>query len=529
MKTGTKKPELAEKTELAEELAEDIAGGDVFSVRSPWNTSEIVRTLRPARLADLIGEAKAGATADLMTLAEEIEEHDAHYRSVLSTRKLAIVGLDPVVEPAGEDERSQQMAAAVRRDVIGDHFPELIASALDGLGKGYSVTEVLWDVSGVPWKPAAYQWRDPRWFEYDRRTGRRLLLRDGAGLTPLRPYKFIVHEPHLKSGLPIRAGLVTCAAYLHLIKASAVASWAAYMEVYGHPLRIGRFPKNATANDKNVLRRAVANMGRDIGVIVPESMVVDVVDAVKPGSSTGHFEQLVTWVDDQVSKLVLGQTATTEGTPGKLGAQDAQEEVRLDIKEADASQLEATLNRDLVRPYVMLNWGPQERYPALRLPVPRPEDVDSLVENAVKLIDRGMRVKASELYGKLGLTEPEEGDVVLQRPAAGMPAPPNAALPNAALQAALMRALPAALNGQRGAGVRDELDELLEGQEWTPMTANIHAAVAWLAGDATSYEEAKRRLPELLDRLDSDRVTMALADSLLRARGVGDARFRSTE
>lgn len=503
--TGMTEPIRAERAELAE----DVAGGDVFSVRSPWNSSDIVRTLSPAGLVDLIQEAKAGSADDLMSLAEEIEERDAHYRSVLSTRKLALIGLDPVVEPAGEDERSQELAAAVRRDVIGDHFPALLASALDGLGKGYSVTEIMWDTAKVPWRPAAYEWRDQRWFEYDRRTGRTLLLRDGAGLVSLRPYKFVVHEPQLKAGLPIRAGLVMCAAYLHLIKASGVASWAAFMEVYGHPLRIGRFPPNATADDRAVLKRAVMNMGRDIGVIVPQSMVVDIVDAVKPGSSTGHFEQLVQWVDDQLSKLVLGQTATTEGTPGKLGSEDAQEDVRLDIKEADASQLEATINRDLVRPYVLLNWGPQERYPALRLPVPRPEDVDSLVKNVAQMVDRGLRVKASELYAKLGLTEPEGGDAVLERPAGGLPAAPNAALLRALAHASVPRAA-------------DELAEIVDGEQWEPLLKPLYEAIDRLAAETGSYEAMQERLPNLLADLDPGETARRLAAAQLMARGLGD-------
>lgn len=511
-KTGKKKTDLTA----------EVAGGNAFSVRSPWHNSEVVRSLQPARLASLLMAAKDGdAPDDYLALAEEIEERDLYYRSLLGTRKLAIVGLDPIIEPASEEQRDQDIAAAVRRDILTESFPNLVANALDALGKGFSVHEIMWDTSALPWRPRSIEYRDPRWFEYDRETGRRLRLLGGdGGWQELPANKFIIHEPLMKSGLPIRGGLAMAALYLHLIKFSDVASWAAFMEVFGHPLRIGKFPKNANKKDYDVLKRAVRNLGRDIGVVIPDSMMIEIVDGVKPGSSTEHFERLVNWVDKQMAIGVLGQQASTEGTPGKMGAEDAREDVRLDIKEADAQQLEVTLNRDLVMPYVRFNWGEMDAWPRLRLPVPRPEDTTALVDNVVKLMPFGFRAKRSEMYAKVGLTEPEEGDEVLEMAAmpAGLPGQSNAAL--AALLAATNASIPQAAG---------ELADLAGGEEWEPLLAPVHRAVEQLAREAGSYEELRRRLPELLGGLDTTELNRRLAAAQLKARALGDRDFRSEE
>ena len=521
-KTGNRTP-APPATPPAAELAAAAAGADAYGVRSPYESQEIAAALDPVRLAGLVREAKQGNARDLMVLAEEMEERDAHYRAVLSTRKLSIVGLDPVVEPASEAPGDQELAAAVRRDIVQrPEFAQLIGDALDALGKGYSAVEIMWDTARTPWRPAAYHYRHPSWFQYDRRTGAELRLFDGAEGTALPPYKFIVHQPQLKSGLAVRGGLALAAAYVALIKSVDVAAWAAFMQVFGHPLRMGRFPKNATEQDLAVLKRAVRNMGRDLGVVIPDTMVIDVVDAVKPGSSTEHFRALAEWCDGQLSKLVLGQTATTEGTPGRLGADTAQQDVRLDIKEADADQLETTLNRDLVVPYVTLNWGAQAAYPVVRLPVPRPEDINSLIENAAKMIDRGLRVKASEVYAKLGLTEPEEGDAVIEPPAAAPgPGPAHA----------LQRYVTAAMNAagsappRRRSDVEGDLDELQEERDWEPILRPLHDAVQEWTDRMESLEEAQRRLPELLALLNGERFVEHLAADLLRARGLGDLHF----
>ncbi len=518
---STPEPPLPAPAELAAEAAAaDAYGG----LRSPYESQEIAAALDPVRLAGLVREAKQGNARELMILAEEMEERDPHYRSVLSTRKLSIVGLDPVVEPASDAARDQELAAAVRRDVVQrPQFAQLIGDALDALGKGYSAVEIVWDTARVPWRPAAYHYRHPSWFQYDRRTGAELRLFDGGEGTALPPYKFIVHQPQLKSGLAVRGGLALAAAYVALIKSVDVAAWAAFMQVFGHPLRVGKFPKNATEQDFAVLKRAVRNMGRDLGVVIPDTMVIDVVDAVKPGSSTEHFRALAEWCDGQLSKLVLGQTATTEGTPGRLGADTAQEDVRLDIKEADADQLETTLNRDLVVPYVTLNWGAQEAYPVVRLPVPRAEDVNSLIENAAKMIDRGLPVKRSEIYAKLGLTEPEEGDAVIEPPAP----PPGPAGPAHALQRYVTAAMNAAgsVPPPRRNDVEADLAELIEERDWEPIMGPLHDAVREWADRMESPEEAQRRLPELLAMLNGERFVEELAADLLRARGLGDLHF----
>jgi len=62
----------------------------------------------------------------------------------------------------------------------------------------------------------------PNAFRFDRDTGRELRLLDPADLVngiALAPYKFIVHTPKIRSGLPIRGGLARLAAVAYMCKA----------------------------------------------------------------------------------------------------------------------------------------------------------------------------------------------------------------------------------------------------------------------------------------------------------------------
>jgi len=104
------------------------------------------------------------------------------------------------------------------------------------------------------------------------------------------------------------------------------------------------------------------------------------------------------------------------GTPGKLGDSQDQQAVRQDILKADVRQLEQTLNRDLVIPYVDFNFGRQEKYPRLRIKYVEPKNVQLIVDSVTKLVPLGFKVKAQEMYALLGLSAPEKEDDILTAP-----------------------------------------------------------------------------------------------------------------
>lgn len=408
-----------------EQLTEEIATTSLVGVRTVWHDSVAFR-LTPERLASILRAVDQNDILEYLTLAEEMEERDLHYHSVLSTRKLAVGGLNVVVESATDDPKDVEIADFVREVAESEEAGDLVDDLLDALGKGYSVSEIMWNREGPRWMPSHYCWRDPRYFQFDMVTGRELRLRDEKdpvnGLS-LAPYKFIQHRPRLKTGLPIRGGLARLAVVAYMCKSYSLKDWMAFCEVFGMPLRLGKYQLGATPEQKAELLRAVANLGTDAAAIIPDGMVIELIEASKGQGGEKLFEGLAEWLDRQVSKGVLGQTASTEGTPGKLGADDAQENVRSDLRTSDAKQLQNTLRRDLVRPLVDLNFGPQprNRYPKLRLAAEDPEDLKLLSESLPPFITMGLRVEESVIRDKFGLPEPEEGAVLLKAPAPSSP------------------------------------------------------------------------------------------------------------
>ena len=396
-------------------LQQEVAAASVTGVRRAWNDDSIARGLNPSKLANILAAANQGDIYDYLTLAEEMEEREPHYGSVLRTRKLAIEGLDRHVEPADDSEQSKTIADDINNLVQAAEFDDLISALVDGLGKGFAASEVMW--SGF--KPTSYIWRDPRYFRFadDDAYTLRLCNEDGTAGAHLPAYKFVVHQPKLKAGIPIRGGLARMAALSYMCKTYALTDWMAFCEVFGMPIRVGKYGNGASEPDKAVLKRAVANIGTDAAAIIPESMQVEFITAANSTGGESLFENLANWLDKQISKAVLGQTMTADDGSSNAQSQ-VHNEVRIDLLKADAKQMASTINQQLIKPYIDFNYGVQEVYPRFVLYVPEAEDIAGLVDGLAKLIPLGLKVPQNFVRDKLGIPDPQDDEELLGSPAA---------------------------------------------------------------------------------------------------------------
>ena len=497
------------------QLTREIAAPSLAGVRTVWDSS-VAMGMTPAILAGVLQQAASGDSHAYLTLAEEIEERDLHYSCELGKRKLAVSALPVVVEAASDDSHDVKLADAVRDMTKHDGFRGLCKDLLDGIAKGYSVCEIIWDRSSAAWSPVSYKWRDPRFFTFDQETRCQIRLLDEQDMAygiELEPYKFIVHYPHLKTGIPIRGGLARVAAWAWLCKSYTVKDWLAFAEVFGMPLRVGKYGPGASPDDINVLKMAVANLGSDAAAVIPQSMLIEFVESAKSTGGDGLFLKLADWLDAQVSKGVLGQTASASGTPGKLGNDETQNEVRHDIRDDDAMQLSATLGRDLVKPFIDLNFGPQEQYPQIFLRAADEDDITVLTTALKELVPLGLEVEQSVVRDRIGLPDPKDGAKLLTVGAQSLLVETAANRADQGVQ----------LNSDMApvADIDDDIEfDLLE--EWEPLTTPLETAIDKLLEECESFAELKARLSELTEDGNVDELVVRLGAALMMARGLGD-------
>lgn len=479
----------------------------VTGARQVWG-EDVAGGLTPQGLAALLREAETpgpGAAEAYVDLAEQVEERYLHYLGVLSTRKRAVAQIPIRVEPASDDAEDVRDAELGQEILDRDTIEAEIIDVLDAVGKGYSVCEIDWETSERDWRPRRLCYRLPRWFSYDRETGTRLQVRDGGGWSDLRPWSHVVHETAAKSGLPIRGGLARMAAWAWLLAGYTTRGWARFVEAYGHPMRLGRYPPGATEKERDVLLHAVRNIAGDAAATIPEGMTIEFIEDRTVQGRSEVYREFLRYVDDRISIIVLGQTLTTEpGESGSYSMAQVHDRVRHDIERADARALAATLRRDLVIPTIALNHGPRDRYPRVVIEREPSTDLALLSQALERLVPLGLRVRADEVRTRMRLSEPGEDDEVLTAPAAPEPDPDGEPVPAAAL---------AAEAGGRAALAR--VVEAIDADEWRSLAAPLVEPI--LARAADDPDGLLADLGSVYPALDADALTERLARILFVA------------
>ena len=397
-------------------LTTEVAAPTLGGVRSPI-AGYPGDGLNPLRLAHILRAADQGDPVQYLELAETIEERDPHYLGVLGTRKRSVSQIEVTVEAASDDPEDVKIADMVRDWLKRDELTDDLFHILDCIGKGYSFTEILWDSSEGQWQPRELKRRDPRHFRFARHDLATPMLIDRHGQeVALEPFHFIYANIPAKSGLALRSGLARVAVWGWMFKAFTQRDWAIFTQTYGQPLRVGKWHAGASEEDKNTLFRAVANIAGDCAAIIPDSMSLDFIESKNVGSSSSHYKERADWLDQQISKAVLGQTSTTDAVIGGLGSGKEHRQVQEDIETADARALAGIINRDLIRPWVQLEFGPRRRYPRIKIERPKAEDIAGMTTALKDLVPLGLKVQMSEVRDRLGFAEPDAGAEVLAPP-----------------------------------------------------------------------------------------------------------------
>ena len=436
--------------QVAAQLQRVVAGPTLAGVR-PVVSGFPADGLTPHRLAVIHRAAAEGNSLAAMELAEDIEERDLHYVAVLGTRRRQVAQLPIVVEAASEDPEHKRHAQLITDWMQTGVLEEALFDMQDAIGKGFSVHEIDWEVTATSILPRGLIYRSPRWFEVSRADGETVMLREleaeppavpiqtgfagtgdslypgQIGLLPLAPHKFVVHKTRAKSGILARAGLARIASWAWMLKAFTQRDWTMFVQNYGMPIRVGRYGPESTFEERDVLWTAVANIAGDCAAIIPRSMEIEFVKAEGTMAAAELYQKRCDWLDQQVSKAVLGQTTTTDAIGGGHAVAREHRLVQEDIERADARSLSLTLSRQLLSQIIAFNFpayvaGGGRAFP--RIAIGRPDEVpiEQVVTALQWLGPQGLTVKTSQIRERLNFEEPEDGDDVV----GGKPPPPPA-------------------------------------------------------------------------------------------------------
>ena len=375
--------------------------------------------LTPERLAAVLKEADAGDVGRQAELFDQIEERDGHIIGEISKRRNVILDADMTLAPASDDARDQRVYEAVNEmlDQITD-WPDTMVSMQDSVGKGFAAVELCWEVSeGQAWVEK-FDFLEQKRFRFTDRSGILspvpLLISDDDPMgVDIPPWRVMMHRYGGKSGHVTRAGIYRICAWWYLFKNYSIKDWVIFCEVYGMPLRLGKYDSGASDADRSALEVAVRTLGSDAAGIISKATEIEFISGNSGSVSADLYQGMAAFSNKEISKAILGGTLTADvDGKGSYAAANTHNDVRHDLINADARALAATIRDQLIRPFVGFNFGwdtPVPKYKG-RFHAFDPEAHADLLE---KLADR-MDIPLSHVREKFGIPTPENGEECLK-------------------------------------------------------------------------------------------------------------------
>lgn len=422
---------------------------------------------------------------------------DDQVASTLHQRRLAVNSREWQVQPGGERPIDKAAAEFIEDQVQRIGFDRVTDRMLYGLFYGYSVAEAIWVRDGSYIGLSAVKVRDRTRFGFDgvgRLRMKTYANMEGELLPERKFWAFSTGTDH--DDEPYGLGLAHWLYWPVFFKRAGMRFWLIFLDRFGQPTAKGTYPANATPEEKSKLLRALSAVHTDSGIIVPDGMQVELIEAARSG--TGDYTELYDRMDRAIAKVVLGQVASTEGTPGKLGNDDVQGDVRLDLVKADADLICESFNRTIVR--WLCDWNfPGAAYPEVYRVVEDSEDLTAASERDKNLYEIGFKPSLKHVHDTYG------GEYVevpkSEPPAGGLGAPEFAAR-------------------QDETDVVDQQLVTLQ-REGDAAISEMIGAIKKLVEEATSLEGLRDQLLDAFGGMDDSRLAQVMAEAITAASMAG--------
>jgi phage gp29-like protein len=405
------------------------------------NRTRYGRSLTLDRIENALRNAQNGYMRDLTDMARETVSLDPHLGSVLTKRINAVASLDYEIREAegpGVDKKlAKDYAEFVREQLLMiPRFKQRIKQLAWGLFDGRAALEIQWvqrsmttagGISGN-WRAGDLAWIHPRRLQFG--PERELRIADDAASYAFAPvgvalrdvangYKFVQFTPQLFGDYPELEGLAPRCLYWSFFKRFGARERMILLELFGKPWRIVSVDEDSNAGEPDLLaaETIVDQLGGAQTARLPRGVNLDVVKT-DPGSGQIHAD-VIAESDKQISKLVLGQTGTTDAMPGALGGGNqalVMKDEQLLLAQGDADLLGEAIEDGLTDSIIGINFGVEALLHAPRfvLKAEAPQDRAANTARLMQALNLGLSVSVDEAYEITGFRKPAGGEAIIK-------------------------------------------------------------------------------------------------------------------
>lgn len=316
---------------------------------------------------------------------------DAHLSSVIDKRKNA------VLSSSVEFQRNGKPDDAINEQILSPWFYRCVSDILDARFWGFSLLQF---------------YKNNEWIDYDLvprkhvEPIRRLIL---SRQTDIQGISWDEFSDLLFVGRDADLGLLAKAAPWVIYKRNTTADWAQFSEVFGMPIQEYIYD----TDDEDARERALQDansIGSLATFIHGKDTELQLREAGNKTGSADVYERLVERCNSEISKLILGNTLTTESSDnGTQALGTVHKKVEESVAKADREYVLKVLNYDMTDIFARMGINTSGG----KFCFPEKKDVDPNTEMSVLTqlhTTFSLPIDDDYLYEKFGIEKPKDYD-----------------------------------------------------------------------------------------------------------------------
>lgn len=289
-----------------------------------------------------------------LKLFEEMEGDD-QIGSDLDIRRLKVSSFPfQIIVEDGTDSDAEQ--AKELKKQITPIYRELVKEVQDALVYGYSLTELFWEIYNGRVELPKVQGHDQGQFTFTA-DGEILWETEGGNTVPVHPHRVITATFGKRKGNLFGRSLIARCFWPWFFKKHGWLFWSTYLEKFGQPTVVGKYPPNTRKEQRQELLRACQAIQNDMAVVVDQTWMIELMEAKRNGT-VDSYEKFIHYCNRCISKVILMTTLTSnEVNYGTMGQALVHKDLSDECIEDDALWLADVLTKQLVKLLAMWNYN----------------------------------------------------------------------------------------------------------------------------------------------------------------------------
>ena len=335
----------------------------------------------------------------IQSLIEQIISDDPDIIGLMQKRLSLPYYLVTSITPASDSNSDKNIAKFVY-DVITDIVSsEVLTNIQKANFFRFSVLQLHWEINSGKYIPTHISNLPRTSFEFHPDSDELMIYdADNEKFSEIPENSSVIAiSKFTKKNLPI--SLIRIIRKFTVIKLFSILDWSAFNEIYGMPLRLGKYSENSSEEDINNLYDAVSNLGSDAAAVISDKDSIDFISPKNDNPLT--YEKLYQTCKNAQSTAILGNSNISGiDKNGSYAALKILSQVSEDIILSDITLISEAINKYLVTPLVKFNFS-AEKLPKVEYKLPK--SYKDLLEIDKKLSELGIKFNKDYFIRKYDL------------------------------------------------------------------------------------------------------------------------------